>query len=158
LYHWSTYKQTIARLYYIIIINMDHEFFAAVIAPTTATATTGGSRIGRQDDTGLPRFLKDEDNNGKSTYLVDANGNAYEPYALSWRYLGMYADCDLTIAMGDMDGLNRRHRGRQLGNNNNNNNNGDQDDCTRKVLWAAVRAAAVSLCSRAATHNSPLLH
>jgi hypothetical protein len=131
--------------------RLDDEFFAAVVAGST-TRSGRGTRGDGPSHGGeiVPRFLKDEDNkNGKSTYLVDANGNAYEPYALSWRYLGMYADCDLTYAMREIDGLNRRRRrqrGRQLGgggNNNNNNKNGGGDDCSRKILWAAVRPRAV---------------
>jgi hypothetical protein len=131
---------------------LEQEFFASV---TTATPATG--LMIRRDDLGDPRLLKDdEDNNkngganaGKTSYLVDGNGNPYEPYALSWRYLGMYVDCDLTVA--SRDGLSRRDRGRQLGggggdnnnnNNDNNNNGGGGDECSRKVLWAAVGAAA----------------
>jgi hypothetical protein len=131
---------------------LEQELFATV---TTAAPATG--LMIRRDDLGDPRLLKDdEDNNkngganaGKSSYLVDGNENPYEPYALSWRYLGMYVDCDLTFAMSDVDGLSRRDRGRQLGggggggnDNNDNHNNGGEDDCSRKVLWAAVGDAA----------------
>jgi hypothetical protein len=158
--------------------QMEDEFFAAVVAGST-TRNGRGTRGDGPPHGGeiVPRFLKDEDNkDGKSTFLVDANGNAYEPYALSWRYLGMYADCDLTYAMREIDGLNRRRRrqrGRQLGgggNNNNNNKNGGGDDCSRKILWAAVRprrwSVGRSSCSIAAatsdgcssTRISPATH
>ena len=86
--------------------------------------------------------LLDVDNG--DSYLVDADGEEYEPYSLAWRYLGMFIDCD--------------------DNNNNNDNNDDdnnedqerrrhlsQDDqqsdsgCRRKVLWAAVRSRPSSV-------------
>ena len=56
-------------------------------------------------------------------YGYDFQDGYYEPYALSWRYLGMFIDCN--------------------NNNNNNNNRGrkaqenDNAGCARKVLWAA---------------------
>jgi hypothetical protein len=123
--------------------NMEQQFLAAAVATVPSTA----SLIRRYKDPGYSRFLKDEDNNknganAKTSYLVDASGNAYEPYALSWRYLGMYADCDLTYAMRSVDGLSRRrNRGRKLGGDGgggNNNNGGNDQECSRKVLWAAV--------------------
>jgi hypothetical protein len=70
-------------------------------------------------DWGLCR--SEEDN--YVSYLVDRNGNAYEPYSLAWRYLGMYIDCDVD-AQGDNE---ERFLDR-----------GDDDDCQRTVLWAAV--------------------
>ena len=44
-----------------------------------------------------------------SPYFVDSSGNEYESYALAWRYLGIFIDCD------------------------------SSSDCPRKLLWAAVR-------------------
>jgi len=52
------------------------------------------------------RVLYDSEN---SLLLVDDNGDPYEPYALAWRYLGMYFDCY----------------------------NDNQEGCSRVVLWAA---------------------
>lgn len=122
--------------------NMEQQFFAAAVATVPST----GALVRRYNDPGSSRFLKDEDNkngaNAKMSYLLDASGNAYEPYALSWRYLGMYADCDLTYALRSVDGLSRRrNRGRKLGGDgggDNNNNGGNYQQCSRKVLWAAV--------------------
>lgn len=58
-----------------------------------------------------------------NSYLVDRKGNEYEPYALAWRYLGMYIDCDL-------DAISEASYGRRRLE--------DDVDCSRKVLWAAV--------------------
>jgi hypothetical protein len=55
--------------------------------------------------------------------FVDSSGTAYEPYSLAWRYLGMYIDCE---EENEKDGDRRR-----LSNDNKN-------ECTRKLLWAAV--------------------
>ena len=38
----------------------------------------------------LGRTLYDSDG---TLYLVDSDGNEYEPYATAWRYLGMFIDC-----------------------------------------------------------------
>ena len=57
----------------------------------------------------LGRTLYDSDG---TLYLVDSDGNEYEPYATAWRYLGMFIDCG--------------------GNNNR------YGSCYRRVLWAAV--------------------
>jgi hypothetical protein len=90
----------------------------------------------------------------QSIVLVDSNGVEYDSYALAWRYLGMYMDCDVDDYnvgsyygyqddkqqsdddgwdddLGDqLVGWNRRRL------NSHDNDSGD-DDCTRKVLWAA---------------------
>jgi hypothetical protein len=57
-----------------------------------------------------------------TSYLVDKNGNEYEPYSLAWRYLGMYIDCDIEQA----DGNQRRFLEDSGG------------DCERVLSWAAV--------------------
>lgn len=75
----------------------------------------------RRKSDGTTRQLGEEDN--YVSYLVDRNGNAYEPYSLAWRYLGMYIDCDVD-AQGDNE--ERFLEG------------DDDDDCQRTVLWAAV--------------------
>lgn len=111
----------------------------------------------------LPRALNEDNNNDQTTsYLVDANGDAYEPYSLAWRYLGMYIDCDIEEHNnGDKDGNDNSYSDdvfrerRQLtdtSHDNDNNNNksssslrlrrnlasGDNgDSCSRKLLWAA---------------------
>jgi len=46
-----------------------------------------------------------------SPYMIDSYGNEYDSYALAWRYLGIYMDC-----------------------------NSSSSSCSRKLLWAAVRA------------------
>jgi hypothetical protein len=94
------------------------------------------------------RALGDSEDEGQqNTYLVDADGNAYESYSLAWRYLGMYIDCDIdednddTIENQSEDDKDRQRRKvlqqekRHLGGSDDNNSN----DCSRKVLWAAYR-------------------
>jgi hypothetical protein len=68
------------------------------------------------------RVLGSHDN--KQSFFVDSSGNQYEPYALAWRYLGMYMDCDVDDFFF-----------RQLNENKNKNNN---NKCDRIILWAAV--------------------
>ncbi|OEU21829.1 hypothetical protein FRACYDRAFT_231975 [Fragilariopsis cylindrus CCMP1102] len=97
------------------------------------------------------RLDYDNDDNYQS-YLVDSDGNSYEPYAMAWRYLGMYIDCDVQQEYnndGDYDGSDvYRNRQRQRRTTTNTNTNtkqrnlsgsgsNDGDDCSRKVLWAA---------------------
>ncbi|CAB9531194.1 expressed unknown protein (Partial), partial [Seminavis robusta] len=104
--------------------------------------------------TTLHRILnEDNDDSSASIVLVDSDGEEYEPYAMAWRYLGMYMDCDVQDSNayygwtdnskgGDDDSwdddmdiedmANWYRRRRHL--------SGSQDsgdDCTRKVLWAA---------------------
>ncbi|MGK3740976.1 MAG: hypothetical protein ACI8RD_010677 [Bacillariaceae sp.] len=78
----------------------------------------------------------DNDDNYQS-YLVDSDGNSYEPYAMAWRYLGMYIDCDVQQEYNDDDydesDVYRRKKRRYLSGSGSN----DGDDCSRKVLWAA---------------------
>lgn len=59
-----------------------------------------------------------------TSYLVDRNGDEYEPYSLAWRYLGMYIDCDI-----DEQQVQDERRFLQ---------DGDGDNCERVLLWAAV--------------------
>jgi hypothetical protein len=66
---------------------------------------------------------------GDGDYMQDDQGNKYATYSMSWRYLGMYIDCDLPEP--DVDAVNRQRR--HLKDNKNN-------QCVRKVMWAAVRA------------------
>lgn len=77
-----------------------------------------------------------EDNDEVQSYLVDSEGNAYEPYSLAWRYLGMFIDCDITTAeevASDSSAFDTVYR-RRL-------ESGDDEEaaCSRKVLWAAYR-------------------
>jgi hypothetical protein len=69
------------------------------------------------DELTLPRALNGGDNGDhQSSYLFSADGGSYDPYAVAWRYLGMYIDCDVNgAATGDSNG----------------------DQCSRKLLWAA---------------------
>lgn len=73
------------------------------------------------------------DNNAFQSVFVDADGNAYEPYALAWRYLGMYMDCDMYDEEEEAENENGKERQRHL------SNDSDDGECTRKLLWAAVR-------------------
>jgi len=90
------------------------------------------------------RALDSDDAGYYSSYIVDKDGNEYEPYSLAWRYLGMYLDCDpqdysdddaYNDEGGDGDdedeGRRRNTRERDLG--------GSQDggNCERLLLWAA---------------------
>ena len=67
-------------------------------------------------------------NDEYTSYLVDKNGNEYEPYSLAWRYLGMYIDCD--IEEQDVDREQEGDERRFLS---------DDSNCERVLLWAAVR-------------------
>jgi len=82
------------------------------------------------------------------SYLVDSNGNQYEPYSMAWRYLGAYIDCDIQQKSGDDYGESNIYRklttqlfGSKRAQNSNRrglgSGSGDGDDCSRKVLWAA---------------------
>ena len=108
----------------------------------------------RQDDSfpGTRRQNQNRNLEDYESYLVDGNGNPYEPYSLSWRYLGMYIDCDIQdqqYVNYDESNLYRRltnklfsstittrdtksNQKRSLGESGD-----DNDDCSRKVLWAA---------------------
>ncbi|KAG7349587.1 hypothetical protein IV203_012184 [Nitzschia inconspicua] len=98
----------------------------------------------------FPRALNDNENNsGQSSFLVNANGDAYDPYSLAWRYLGMYIDCDIDEhSQSDGNGGKDNNayysddvfRERQLQNNNQRrglSSGDDSDSCSRKLLWAA---------------------
>lgn len=61
-----------------------------------------------------------------ASFLVDRNGNEYEPYSLAWRYLGMYMDCNVDY----YSYYESEYVGRFLGENGN-------GDCERVLLWAA---------------------
>lgn len=97
---------------------------------TTTLSTTTGTINHRRLDS------KDE-NDEYSSYLVDKDGNAYEPYSLAWRYLGMYLDCDLDNDENENDNDDKE---RYLG-----SGSGD-GDCERVLLWAAVRSCVGSPC------------
>jgi hypothetical protein len=66
------------------------------------------------------------DKNDYNSYLVDGDGNAYEPYSLAWRYLGIFIDC------GDQQDESGSEEDRRLSSDDRGNG------CARKVLWAAV--------------------
>ena len=78
------------------------------------------------------RDLESKDDDGSSTYFVDADGNEMEPYSMAWRYLGMYMDCDLDESYVQGQGDDRQ-RTRQLGDSED-----GEGDCERVLLWAAV--------------------
>lgn len=70
------------------------------------------------------------DNDDYQSYLVDGNGVEYEEsYALAWRYLGMYIDCDIESSNEDEDGSQNQYRFLE--------NDDGSDSCYRKILWAA---------------------
>jgi len=50
----------------------------------------------------------------ENSYLVDSDGNAYQPYSLAWRFLGLFIDCNENRRLEDGDAY-----------------------CQRNVLWAA---------------------
>lgn len=65
-----------------------------------------------------------------NSYLVDSSGNAYEPYSLAWRYLGLYIDCDISNSTNFYQYYNYDNA-RRLPEGNN------DGECERKLLWAA---------------------
>jgi hypothetical protein len=69
------------------------------------------------------RLLGNDKDNAVQSVFVDSSGTAYEPYSLAWRYLGMYIDC------GEEENENGDRR--RLSKD-------DKNDCSRKLLWAAV--------------------
>ena len=69
-----------------------------------------------------------EEANYYSTYFSDEYGYSYDPYSLSWRYLGMYVDCDVEGNANNVDGGNQRTRHRHLEDDGGN-------DCSRKVCY-----------------------
>jgi len=75
-----------------------------------------------------PRDLESGDD--YINYLVDKNGNEYEPYSLAWRYLGMYIDCDFEDNEEEYEGEYDGDPERFL-------EGDDGDDCDRVLLWAA---------------------
>ena len=81
-------------------------------------------------DTFDKRNLENDKDEGATSYLVDSNGNAYEPYSLAWRFLGMYIDCDIEEGEESSSAYENVHRFMQSG-------DGEGNDCSRKVLWAA---------------------
>lgn len=114
---------------------MDQEFLSAVVKSPSLIRPFADNQHRQLEDV----------NGGQGSYLVDASGNPYEPYALSWRYLGMYIDCDVVSSgvMMDDDTQNQINRRRHL-------ESGDSDDvCSRKVLWAAVSSVFLKLSSAA---------
>jgi hypothetical protein len=72
----------------------------------------------------------DDKDNAVQSVFVDTSGTAYEPYSLAWRYLGMYIDC------GEEENENGDRR--RLSKD-------DKNDCTRKLLWAAVSLPLASI-------------
>lgn len=62
------------------------------------------------------------------SFLTKRSGVEYDPYALAWRYLGMYIDCDITFETSEESPEERSRRRLE----------DSEDDCERKVLWAAV--------------------
>lgn len=72
-----------------------------------------------------------ESGDDQSSYLVDSNGDPYEPYSLAWRLLGTYMDCDLDEVLADNNnGDDEARRRRRL------SGSGDGATCQRKLLWA----------------------
>lgn len=91
----------------------------------------------------MTRVLDSNDNENFQSYLVDSRGNEYDvAYALAWRYLGMYIDCDVDAYVnGDDDNSNHgegdgsQDRNRFLGSGDGSGD--DTDSCSRTILWAA---------------------
>jgi hypothetical protein len=122
---------------------------ALTMSESTATRPPPRAIRGYEDTLGQ-RQLNNKDNDKNNGYFVDADGNAYEPYAMAWRYLGLFIDCN----SGD-DERGKQREERRLDdnndNNNNDNNNNDNDknnnnndknndgssSCQRRLLWAA---------------------
>ncbi|KAL7521005.1 hypothetical protein ACHAWX_005695 [Stephanocyclus meneghinianus] len=69
-------------------------------------------------------------NDNYVSYLVDSNGNAYEPYSLAWRYLGLYIDCEIANSTNFYKYYNYNQR--KLPEQSN-----EDGQCERKLLWAA---------------------
>ena len=89
-------------------------------------------RRGRARD---DRHLNSNDNNAQS-YLVDEDGNEYDPYSLAWRYIGLYIDCEIddsTEYYYNKEDVGNVYRGRRkLPEDDDEGGN-----CERKLLWAA---------------------
>ena len=105
---------------------------AASIPSTTNRFVHGGSGLLPFSPKSNDRFDQDPTRDNRileaseqafTSHLVDKNGNAYEPYSLAWRYLGMYIDCDMDQVNGN--------EGRFL-------EDGGSGNCERVLLWAAV--------------------
>jgi len=81
---------------------------------------------------------RDLGSNDNDSYLVDEDGESYEPYSLAWRYLGVYLDCNEDDDDNDdeVDSQEERRLSKD--------NSGDSD-CSRKVLWAAVSCLCPSV-------------
>lgn len=80
----------------------------------------------------LERDLYSADN--YQSYLVDSSGNAYDPYSLAWRYLGLYIDCDISNSTNFYQYYNYNNGyNRKL----HEDNRGGDGECERKLLWAA---------------------
>jgi hypothetical protein len=117
---------------------MSNAVAATQEAAFLSTLIHGEQHLHSLPDYNIPRALNSHDNAEQASYLVDADGNAYDPYSLAWRYLGMYIDCDLDESasyfssyVGTDDVFRTRRR--------NLNSGEDGDDCSRKLLWAAYR-------------------
>jgi hypothetical protein len=96
-------------------------------------------RHGDEDD-GMVRRRRDLNGGGgdRTNYLVDKDGNLYEPYSLAWRYLGLYVDCNSENNGGGDGHDDRNHRDRALHDEGGNRNgNGGGSNCVRRLLWAA---------------------
>lgn len=80
----------------------------------------------------FPRPSRDRELGGSGdddNFLINPRtGQAYEPYGMAWRYLGVYLDCD-GYYDDDYNNGNQKARQRQM--------SSDDAPCTRKVLWAA---------------------
>jgi hypothetical protein len=93
-------------------------------SPISIIQSTAGSIDGFDPRDGDRRLTSDralQENGDYTSYLVDKDGNEYEPYSLAWRYLGMYLDCDVDK---EEDRRNLENR--------------DGGNCDRVLLWAAV--------------------
>lgn len=63
---------------------------------------------------------------------ADKDGKEYDPYSLSWRYLGLFIDCDIEAMNAAAGDDARKKQRRQLPEDEEDGNN-----CPRKLLWAA---------------------
>jgi hypothetical protein len=98
-----------------------------VVSHTVATTTTTSRLLG----------------GGDGDYMEDDQGNTYATYSMSWRYLGMYIDCDLPEEQDEGMDVDRQ---RQLKDDNN--------QCVRKVMWALVSTSRRDITAAVTSNDS----
>jgi hypothetical protein len=116
-------------------LTMDDQMVAPPSVVPVATAVTAVAGKNHQEETssigGGERERRlgggGKDNEEEDGYFVDVNGNAYDSYAMAWRYLGLFIDCS------DSDSENRGRRDLK----DNDNGSSSSSNCPRRLLWAA---------------------